>query len=181
MVEIGPVDGFTHGDLLTYVYGGGFEPGDSDGDIEQEIDDNYERGIHGRAYKVKDNTYIALWEDKDTIIKWKKELEECLDSMEIDYTQAFYQIRLMSKDEFIDYYTLFDITKPTKATVSDEEYSKAEQLHLLPPEKKAALLKAMGAAGLDKQQAAADKLGMSVAQLRQILGRTDEDSDIYKE
>jgi hypothetical protein len=34
----------------------------------------------------------------------------------------------------------------------------------------------MGAAGIDKQQAAADKLGLSVAQLRQQLGGMDENT-----
>ena len=55
--------------------------------------------------------------------------------------------------------------------LSDEEMEMREKLHMLPPEKKAALLKKLGAMGADKLQQVADKLGMTKIQLKQMLGR----------
>jgi hypothetical protein len=162
----------THGDVLSYFFGDEYES--EYDDRGEKTSPEYERGIHYRLYKVRNIYYLTAWEKKSIINAWKKEIISSLKALGVDEKKVMYQYGMLGNNEFDDYYTTFDETKPVTGTGSEEEYKRAEQLHLLPPEKKKAMLQAMGAANMDKQQAAADKIGMTVVQLRQALGRTDE-------
>jgi hypothetical protein len=169
LLDIGTGNILTHGGLLSSVFG------------DERDDEDYKRGCHGRLFKIGGQHYVSFWENKDILIKWKKEIEECLSSMGADPKNVYYQTVDMFDDAFDDYYEMFNAKNPSKNSRSEEDVKRAEQLHLLPPAKKAELLKLMGAAKPDKIKLAADKMGMTVTQLHQILGRTDEDSHIYKE
>lgn len=151
-------DGETHEDLVDAFY--------------EEIGDfSYRREVHFRLFHWEGKYYAAFWEDLDQCRKWSKTI---LDALRFfvggNVSRVFCQTEEMRDHEFISAKQAFRMKKKVKRTKSKEAAALAQQLHLMDPKQKAELLKKMNAMKPNDVELAADKLGMTAIELRQLLG-----------
>ena len=137
------------------------------------------RKVHGRIFHYEDTYYVAFWEGADYI---KKEKDDVIDFIKFFTNNQLDKVRIkpgkVSNDTHFSLSEFFDIN--IKQTKSDEESDLEYKLHLMPPEKKAAFLKKLGAMSPDKLAKVADKLGITKIELRQLLGK-DVAEEVIKE
>jgi hypothetical protein len=138
----------------------------------------WKRWCNGRVYEDDaGQLYLSCWENGEIVRHSKKYIEAIVKHFGGKPKEALYQFKPMDDDEFVTYESAFGISKPAEiepvgSKEKEKAWKAAEQLHLMPPEKKAALLKQLGAANSsNKLQTAADKLNITPIQLKQLLGK----------
>lgn len=134
-----------------------------------------DRICHGRIYKdpMTKEIYVSFWETKEVVAKVRGKIDRILKHFNSDSQDAYYQFRGMEMDQFLSYKEAFDVSTTIKTDKETErKWKEAEQLHLLPPEKKRELLRKLGAADTpNKLQKVADMFDIPVIKLKQLLGR----------
>lgn len=126
--------------------------------------------INGRLFKINNKFYVSFWKEKDSINKYRKQVEDCINFFtNNDVKNVRFQFYRMEDDEFVDYYQAFDAGE-IKLSVGEKEAELRRQLHLMPPKKKSEFLKKLGADNPNKIQSLADKLRMTPIELKQLLG-----------
>lgn len=139
---------------------------------------NFEGHIEFRVFEFKGKIYVSFWENITECKRFLKEIEKCLLDLDIDYKKCFYQVFGMNIDQFITYDHLSGKPDDVKSSES-EEWDAAKALHLLPPSEKANFLKKIGADQPNKLQSLADKMGIPLIKLKQMLNKeVDETQDI---
>ena len=147
----------THNDLIDLLY--------------EDLDIDYYRGVNMRLYHWKNQYYAVFWDEISECRQWQKQIFDCLKFFvkgKLENIKC--QFDGMQDDEFITFEKAFRTRKKIKRTKSKAEAALAQKLHLMGPKQKVEFLKKMGAMKPDKIHIAADKLGMTVAELRELLG-----------
>jgi len=134
------------------------------------------RARDARLFKVEMFYRLSFWDTQSDVRPYKNVIIDFMDKLgqgpvpgekAIDYTLC--QFKGMSQSNFLPFDKAFEST--IEKEISDEESELIKKLHLLPPDKKAEFLKKLGAMNPNKLQVAADKLGMTTIQLKQLLGK----------